>query len=475
MPPASSGARALKVSVITLGCDKNTVDTERYVAQLTDRGAAYTADMADADVIVVNTCGFIDAAKKESIDALVEAGRLKETGSCRAVVGVGCMVQRHKDELIDALPEVDLFLGSSEMDRLIPELEERGLIGADDVPVVHPGVRMFAGGLPHVRYLKISEGCDHGCAFCAIPLMRGKHRSFALDEIVYEARLLEAQGARELNLVAQDLAHYGRDRRDENVGLSDVLDALVRETTVPWIRMLYLYSAGLTPRLLEQMATEPRILPYLDMPIQHASDAVLARMRRPERQRTIREKVARIRSVVPGVAIRTTCIVGFPGETPEDFATLMSFLEEVQFDRVGAFTYSPQEGTRAAEMADDVPEDVKRERLERLNELQRLVTGERYEQRLGQTVRVLVDRVDDDVVQARTRWQADDIDGVTYVTGADGVTAGSFLDVRLDDVLEDVDYAATFIGAVSAPGARPSAARAARSLPVFSSIGSFGR
>lgn len=475
MLPASSGARALKVSVITLGCDKNTVDTERYVAQLTDRGAAYTADMADADVIVVNTCGFIDAAKKESIDALVEAGRLKETGSCRAVVGVGCMVQRHKDELIDALPEVDLFLGSAEMDRLIPELEERGLIGADDVPAVHPGVRMFAGGLPHVRYLKISEGCDHGCAFCAIPLMRGKHRSFALDEIVYEAQLLEAQGARELNLVAQDLAHYGRDRRDDALGLSDVLDALVRETTVPWIRMLYLYSAGLTPRLLEQMATEPRILPYLDMPIQHASDAVLARMRRPERQRTIREKVARIRAVVPGVAIRTTCIVGFPGETPEDFSTLMSFLEEVQFDRVGAFTYSPQEGTRAAEMSDDVPEDVKRERLERLNELQRLVTGERYEQRLGQTIRVLVDRVDDDVVQARTQWQADDIDGVTYVTGADGVTAASFLDVRLDEVLEDVDYAASFVGVVSAPGARPSAARAARSLPVFSSIGSFGR
>ncbi|HTE48144.1 MAG TPA: 30S ribosomal protein S12 methylthiotransferase RimO [Gemmatimonadaceae bacterium] len=472
MPSASSGARALKVSVITLGCDKNTVDTERYVAQLADRGAEYTADMADADVIVVNTCGFIDAAKKESIDALVEAGRLKETGRCRAVVGVGCMVQRHKAELLDALPEVDLFLGSSEMDRLIPELEERGFIGAEDVPVVHPGVRMFAGGLPHVRYLKISEGCDHGCAFCAIPLMRGKHRSFALDEIVHEARLLEAQGARELNLVAQDLAHYGRDRRDEGLGLSDVLDALVKETTVPWIRMLYLYSAGLTPRLLEQMATEPRVLPYLDMPIQHASDAVLARMRRPERQRTIREKVERIRSVVPGVAIRTTCIVGFPGETHEDFATLMSFLEDVQFDRVGAFTYSPQEGTRAAELADDVPEDVKRERLERLNELQRLVTGERYEQRLGQTVRALVDRVDDGIVQARTQWQADDIDGVTYVSGANGVTPGSFLDVCLDEVLEDVDYAASFVRRVSAPTPRPNASRA---LPVFTSIGSFGR
>ena len=259
----------MKVAVITLGCDKNTVDSERYVAQLADRGAEYTADLDDADIILVNTCGFIDAAKKESIDALVEAGRLKDAGQCKAVVGVGCMVQRHKDELIEALPEVDLFLGSSEMDRLIPELEERGLLGADDVPALHPGVRLFTGGLPHVRYLKISEGCDHGCAFCAIPLMRGKHRSFALDEIVREAQLLEAQGARELNLVAQDLAHYGRDLRGDGLGLPDVLQALIRETTIPWIRMLYVYSAGLTPRLLELMATEPRIVPYLDMPIQH--------------------------------------------------------------------------------------------------------------------------------------------------------------------------------------------------------------
>src|SRR4051812_566048 len=346
--------------------------------------------MADADVIVVNTCGFIDAAKKESIDALVEAGRLKEEGSCKAVVGVGCMVQRHKDELVDALPEVDLFLGASEMDRLIPELEERGLLAEEDVPAIHPGVRVFAGGMPHVRYLKISEGCDHGCAFCAIPLMRGKHRSFALDDIVHEAQLLEAQGARELNLVAQDLAHYGRDRREDALSLPDVLEALVRETTIPWIRMLYLYSAGLTPRLLELMATEARVLPYLDMPIQHASDTVLARMRRPERQATIRDRVRRIREVVPGVAIRTTCIVGFPGETEADFAALLAFLEEVAFDRVGAFTYSPQEGTRAAELDDDVPETVKRERLERLNELQRFISAERYEARLGREVRALV-------------------------------------------------------------------------------------
>jgi len=462
----------LKVSVVTLGCDKNTVDSERYVAQLADRGAVYAADMGDADVIVVNTCGFIDAAKKESIDALVEAGRLKEAGSCRAVVGVGCMVQRHKDELAEALPEVDLFLGSAEMDRLLPELEARGFLQPDEMPVAHPGVRLFTGELPHVRYLKISEGCDHGCAFCAIPLMRGKHRSFARDEIVQEAQLLEAQGAREINLVAQDLAHYGRDRRDDGLTLPDVLEALVRETTIPWIRMLYLYSAGLTPRLLELMATERRIVPYLDMPIQHASDSVLARMRRPERQRTIRERVATIRAMVPDVAIRTTCIVGFPGETDDDFATLLAFLEETQFERVGAFTYSPQEGTRAALMPDDVPDVLKRERLERLNEVQRLVTADRYEARLGRTVRALVDRVEEGRVQARTAWQADDIDGVTIVHDAVGAIPGAFVDVRLDSVEDDVDFAATFVRMAAMPPAPP--VRRGRALPTLT-IGSFGR
>jgi len=224
--------------------------------------------------------------------------------------------------------------------------------------------------------------------------------------------------------------------------------------------------------VLEILGTEPRVLPYLDMPIQHASDTVLARMRRPERQRTIRERVARIRSVVPDVAIRTTCIVGFPGETQDDFDTLLAFLEEVQFDRVGAFTYSPQEGTRAAELADDVPENVKRERLERLNELQRLITAERYERRLGHIVRAIVDRADDESVQARVACQADDIDGVTHVSGATGVAPGTFIDVRLDDVVDDVDFAATFVRVVSAPAASP---RQTRKLPVMSSIGSFGR
>ncbi len=461
----------MKLGFITLGCDKNTVDSERYLAQLADRGAEYTDDLSEAEVIVINTCGFIDAAKKESLDAIVDAGRMKDEGRCQAVVAVGCMVQRHKGELEEALPEVDLFLGASEMDRLLPELEARGLIS--DVPAVHPGVRLFTGEVRHIRYLKVSEGCDHGCAFCAIPLMRGKHRSFALDEIVREAQLLEAQGAREVNLVAQDLAHFGRDRRD-GFTLPELLEALVRETDVPWFRMLYLYSSGITPRLLEVMAREPRILPYLDMPMQHASDAVLARMRRPERQRTIRDRVRSVRATVPDLAIRTTCIVGFPGETDDDFAQLMEFVEEMQFERVGAFTYSPQEGTRAAEMEDDVPDSVKRDRLERLMDLQRIITAERYERFVGRRGRAMIDRIVDGEAQGRTVFQADDVDGIVHIAGASELAPGTIVDVAIESVEDDVDFSATLVQLVNAtPVVMPSRLR---SLPVMgASMGAFGR
>ena len=463
----------MKVGLITLGCDKNTVDSERYLAQLSDYSAEYTPQLDQADVIIVNTCGFIDAAKKESIDAMVEAARFKSKGRCQAVVAVGCMIERHKHELVDALPEVDLFLGSSEMQRLVPELNERGLLGpaAEDL---HPGVRVYAGDLPHVRYLKISEGCDHGCAFCAIPLMRGKHRSFALDEVVREAQLLEVQGAREINLVAQDLAHYGRDRRD-GIKLPEVLEALVDETSIPWIRMLYLYSAGITDRLLEVVAQHDRILPYLDMPIQHGSDEVLARMRRPERKRTIRERVRKFRDAIPDVAIRTTCIVGFPGETEAQFEELLEFLQEMQFERVGAFTYSPQEGTRAAQYADDVHETIKRERLERLTEVQRAITAEKYESRTGRTGNVLVDRVDTarGTSQARLPWQADDIDGVTYIDEA--LPPGTIAEVAVEEVVDDYDFQASVIRTVLAAGA-PERRRVSRQLPLKQvSIGSYGR
>ena len=324
----------MKVGFVTLGCDKNTVDSERYLAQLAHYGGEHTHDLDDAEVIIVNTCGFIDAAKKESIDALVEAGRYKTDGVCRAVVAVGCMVQRHKEELSEALPEVDLFLGASETETLVEALVERGVITGDPM-LEHPGVRLYTGDVPHVRYLKISEGCDHGCAFCAIPLMRGKHRSFAPEEVVREAQLLELQGAREVNLVAQDLAHYGRDIRDRSVVLPDLLELLARETSIPWLRLMYLYSSGITPRLLDVIAREPRIVRYIDMPIQHASDDVLMRMRRPERMATVRDKVQRFRDAVPDLALRTTCIVGFPGETADDFRRLCDFLEEIAFERVG--------------------------------------------------------------------------------------------------------------------------------------------
>lgn len=467
----------MKVAIVTLGCDKNTVDSERYLAQLIDHGAVHVRDPEQAEIIIVNTCGFIDAAKRESIDAIVQAGRLKVDGRARAVVAVGCMVERHKGELSEAIPEVDLFLGASEMDQLLPRLHERGLIG-DPATLVgeHPGVRAYAGDSPHVRYLKVSEGCDHGCAFCAIPLMRGRHRSFALDEIVREAQLLELQGAREVNLVAQDLAHYGRDRRD-GVGLPELLGALVRETSIPWFRNLYLYPSGITPALLEVIAREPRILPYLDMPIQHASDAVLERMRRPERGATIREKVVRFRDAVPEVAIRTTCIMGFPGETASDFEQLMDFLEEMQFERVGAFAYSPQQGTRAADLSDDVPDYVKRERLERLTELQRSITSERYERRVGRRSRALVEAPegleDGHRVGARARlpWQADDIDGITSLDA--DAPAGAFVEVEVTGVADDYDFTAHVLEVLE-PAGPPPPRPAGRSLPI-ATMGSFGR
>ncbi len=465
----------MKIGFITLGCDKNTVDTERYLAQLAAYGGEHTDDLAEAEVIVVNTCGFIDAAKKESIDAILEAARHKVDGACQAVVALGCMVQRHKDELAESIPEVDLFLGTTDVDQLIPQLQLRGLV--DAAPMIHPGERMFGGGeTPHVRYLKVSEGCDHGCAFCAIPLMRGRHRSFALEDVIREAQLLELQGAREVNLVAQDLAHYGRDRRD-GTALPELLESLLRETDIPWFRNLYLYNAGITPRFLEVVANNPRILPYLDMPVQHGSDSVLTRMRRPERRKTIVEKVARFRDAVPDLTIRTTVIVGFPGETHEDFEILLEFLEEMQFDRVGAFTYSAQEGTAAAAMVDDVPDEVKHERLDMLQRMQAGITAERYERHIGRTVQLLIDRAgsDDELAVARAPWQADDIDGVTHLDT--DAPVGSLVEATITDVVDDYDFEATASGIILLPPALVQRERAARVLPLVasSSIGSFGR
>ena len=431
----------MKLGVISLGCDKATVDSERLVGELVGHGAVVTPELLSADVILVNTCGFIDAAKQESIDAMLSAAKLKETAAVKAVVAVGCLVQRYKQELTQEIPEIDLVLGFSELHHLVPELAKRGLI--EDPIAAHPGVRQFLGEQSHVRYLKISEGCDHTCAFCAIPLMRGKHRSEPLAALIREAQQLEAQGAKEINLVAQDLGHWGRDLGVGSPKLPDLLEALLKETAVPWYRLLYVYSAGINERLVELMARESRIVPYIDMPIQHASDRMLERMRRPERLRTLREKLTWLRGAIPDLAIRTTCLVGFPGETDEDFRVLLAFLEEAQFDRMGAFAYSPQEGTRAMQYEDDVPDMVKKERHEEVLEVQRSISAERLERFVGREVDVLIDELEEEngITAGRVQWQADDVDGVTYVERGGWAQPGDFVRARIT-ASEDYDFQA---------------------------------
>ncbi|WP_420635272.1 30S ribosomal protein S12 methylthiotransferase RimO [Candidatus Palauibacter sp.] len=482
----------MRLGLISLGCDKNTVDSERMLAELVGHGAERTP-VADAEVILVNTCGFIDAAKEESIETIIEAGRMKRDGACRSVVAVGCMVERYRDELTDSLPEVDLMLGLRDLDRLVPELQARGLLtGPAPAGGVHPGERIPLEAR-HVRYLKVSEGCDHGCAFCAIPLWRGKHRSFELERIVAEAQRLEAQGAVEVNLVAQDLAHWARERRD-GTDIATLLEALLRETSIPWFRLLYIYSAGLRQPLVELMAAEARLLSYIDMPIQHASDTVLHRMRRPERSATLRTKVAGLRDAIPDLTLRTTVLVGFPGETDEEFRELVDFLEEVPFDRLGAFAFSPQDGTRAAGMEDSfVPAAVAQERLEEVMEVQRAVSGERLAAEIGRERVAVVDApagAEDPVLGllydeppgaaqlGRIESQADDVDGATVLFGAEGLAPGSLVRVEIERAADfdlagsvrEVVRPASALAATMSPAATPG-----RGLPVLGLDSAWGR
>lgn len=451
-----------RLGLITLGCDKNTVDSEHLMATLVHQGAQVSSDVEGADAVIVNTCGFIEAAKEQSVETILEACELKAAGRTRAVVAVGCMVQRYKAELEREIPEVDLFLGLTELDRLVPELRARGLlpleidvgaptrthvrVGQGVVPNMARPLRILSTETPHTSFLKISEGCDHTCAFCAIPLMRGRHRSTALEDLVAEAKELEARGVRELNIVSQDTTWYGRDLRRSRDGrgaplLQDLLCALLERTSVPWYRLFYLYPSGITPELVELIASNPRLVPYLDTPIQHGSDTVLTRMRRPERRATIRERVSWLRDAIPGLKLRTTVIVGFPGETDREFDEMLDLLDEVRFDRVGAFTYSVEEGTRAAEMPDQVPESLKRERLERLIDVQRGVSLESNLADVGKTQRVLVDRVGGDgrdgfAAVGRTAGQALDIDGVTYLRSS-RLEPGQFVYAKITEAGED--------------------------------------
>lgn len=444
-----------RVAVVTLGCDKNTVDSEHMMAALVGHGARVSSEVDGAEVVIVNTCGFIQEAKEQSIETLLDACATKGGGGPRAVVAVGCMVERYKAELEAELPEVDLYLGLSELRGLVPELRARGLLGdpTAEPPLMERPLRVLSAETPHTSFLKISEGCDHTCAFCAIPLMRGLHRSQPVAELVAEAAGLGVQGVREINVVSQDTTWYGRDLRRGPQGdaaplLPDLLRALIAGTDVPWFRLFYMYPSGITRETVEVLASEARILPYLDMPIQHGSDRVLALMRRPERRRTIRESVAWLRDAIPDLTLRTTVIVGFPGETDEDFRELLALLEEVEFDRVGAFPYSVEEGTRAATMEGHVPEGEKRERLEELMELQRAISFDRNLALVGRRATALVDRnVDDDPeysAVARTEAQALDVDGVTNVRGGETLEPGTMVEVEIVDAL-DYDLVAEVI------------------------------
>ena len=443
----------LRVGLVTLGCDKNTVDSEKMMAALVGHGARVSSDIGGSDVVVVNTCGFIESAKEQSIETILEACRLKEEGQVRAVVAVGCMVQRYKDELREEIPEVDLFLGLSEMASLIPELRRGGFLpdSMDGVPTMERPLRILSTETPHTSFLKISEGCDHTCAFCAIPSFRGLHRSAPLPELVLEAQALTRQGVKELNIISQDTTWYGRDLRRKDPSaplLPDLVRALVSETDVAWLRLFYMYPSGISREIVELMAREDVVLPYLDMPLQHGSDRILEAMRRPERQAIIRERVAWIREAVPDVTLRTTVIVGFPGESEGDFKAMLDLLEELRFDRVGAFTYSVEDGTPAAEMPDQIPDSLKRERLEQLMDVQRMISSERNEALIGRVFRALVDEVLDDpgplgaeangrpVGVARTVGQALDVDGVTHVHPFDGLAPGQFVTLEIEDAEE---------------------------------------
>jgi ribosomal protein S12 methylthiotransferase len=436
-----------RFGLVTLGCDKNTVDSERMMAALVGGGARVSSDLSDAQVVIINTCGFIEAAKEESIETMLEACSLKSEGAVRAVVAVGCLVQRYKDELEAEIPEVDLFLGLTEMGGLLEELRRRDLLpkSAPEVPTMERPLRVLSTETPHTSFLKVSEGCDHTCAFCAIPLMRGLHRSAPLEELVAEARALGERGVRELNVISQDTTWYGRDLRRKPGGeaaplLPDLLRALVDGTDVPWYRLFYMYPSGITRELVELVATSSRILPYLDMPLQHGSDRMLKAMRRPERRATILEKVDWLRDAIPDLTLRTTLIVGFPGETEDDFQEMLDLLGEIRFQHVGAFPYSVEEGTRAAEMDGQVPEEVKRERLDELLTAQRSISLENNLDRVGTVQTVLIDRVEREPMRAvgRTKGQALDIDGTTQVQAEAPLRAGQFVEVEITDA-DDYD------------------------------------
>ena len=393
-----------KINVITLGCSKNTVDSEHLMARLAAAGyeVLFDSDRTDAKVVVINTCGFIGDAKQESVDMILRAAAAKQAGKIERLFVVGCLSERYADELRAEIPEVDEYFGARTWDGIVRAL------GASEDPALATERRLTTP--KHYAYLKISEGCNWKCGYCAIPLIRGGHVSVPMEELEEEARKLAAQGVRELMVIAQDTTYYGIDLYGRRM-LAELLRRLCRIDGIAWIRLHYAYPAAFPDEVIEVMAAEPKICKYLDIPFQHISDAQLAAMHRRHTKAEAMELIRRLRTAIPDLALRTTLLVGYPGETEADFEELLEFVREVRFERLGVFAYSEEEGTYSAEqLRDDVPEAVKQERVERIMALQNEISLENNRRRVGRTERVIIDSRQGDFYVGRTQYDSPEVD-----------------------------------------------------------------
>ena len=420
-----------KVNVITLGCSKNLVDSENIITQLkgNDIDVAHEENKSDANIVIVNTCGFIDLAKEESINTILEYADVKRKGDIDKLYVTGCLSQRYKDDLEEEIPEVDAFFGTMELPALLEKFEadyKHELIGQRKITT-----------LPHYAYLKISEGCNRTCSFCAIPLMRGKHISRSIDDLVMEAKNLAKNGVKELMLIAQELTYYGLDLYKKRA-LAELLDALADVEGIEWIRLHYAYPSKFPEEIFEVMARRKEICNYLDIPLQHANNDVLDRMRRQITQEETRALIEKAREMVPGIAIRTTFLVGFPGETEQEFQDLCDFVEDMRFERVGAFKYSHEENTIAFDLQDDIDPELKTERANRLMEIQQQISLEKNEALVGKRFKVLFDRKEGEFFIGRTEFDSPEVDNEVLLNAKENfVRLGDFAEV---EITEAADY-----------------------------------
>lgn len=412
----------IKVGFASLGCAKNLVDSEIMLGRLADEGFELCTDPREADVLVVNTCGFIDSAKEESINTILEMARYKEVGNCRRLVVTGCLSHRFRKDLLKSIPEIDACLGLDELHEIESACRGKYRQGMENPPMSRRLYGVADGRLsttaPHYRYLKISEGCDHKCSFCVIPSFRGLHRSRPIEDIVAEAQILVAEGAVELNLVAQDVGKYGQDLGLEN-GLPDLLRLLTEIDKLEWIRLHYIYPQGLTIELQELMASEQKLVTYLDIPFQHGSGKVLKDMRRPGSSISSLKKIGELRKNIPGLAIRTSIIVGFPSEGEDEFEELLEFIRAARFDHLGVFKYSHEEESEAASRFEDVvPDAVKQERREQVMALQQEISMQKHEKLVGERKRCLIEGFHPEselLLSGRLQTQAPEVDGSVII------------------------------------------------------------